>query len=116
MKNEFDPVKKPEEPEKIGETMENPGEVKDVVKETPKTPESPKQTQKPDQKKPERCKVVDCAKLNIREEPVGDAVVAGTIERGTIIYVDPEFDENGFKRVVEGPVIGYAKADYLELI
>lgn len=71
-----------------------------TVYETEPTPE-----RKPVEGRPARAvkaksmKVDNCSKLNVRAEPAADAEVLGTLDRGTIVKVDPTFKDETFAKV-----------------
>lgn len=64
-------------------------------------------------------RVVNCANLNVRSHPRPGipSDVIGSLPKGEIVHVDPEFINDDFKKVVkDGALVGYVAADYLEKI
>ena len=60
--------------------------------------------------------VVNCNKLNVREEPKKDAKVVGVIEKGAIVNVDPEIGENDFYTVyTPDGLIGYCMKTFIAI-
>lgn len=49
--------------------------------------------------KPKTMKVENCSKLNVRAEPTNDAEILGTLNRGTLVKVDPSFKDDTFAKV-----------------
>lgn len=60
--------------------------------------------------------VTECAKLNVREEPVADAEILTTIPLGAEVQVDIfESTEDFYKITTEAGVEGYCMKDYINI-
>ena len=85
------------------------------VMETEVREERPVERDKTSKKlKPIAMRVDKCSRVNMRAEADADATVVKTIDRGTLVYVDPSFKNEHFLAVKEdGSVVGYIKKDFL---
>lgn len=60
--------------------------------------------------------VVNCNKLNVRENPDKNAKVVGVLEKGAIVNVDPEIGENDFYTVyTPDGMFGYCMKTFIAI-
>lgn len=84
----------------------------------PEVSERPVERDKaPKKLKPIAMKVDNCSRVNMRVEADPDAEIVKTIDRGTVVYVDPSFKDESFVAVKEDSVVvGYIKKDFLSAV
>lgn len=88
-------------------------EEKNVVVDEPKV-ERPASQRGPRKPKLESMRVDKCARVNVRAEPSTDSTVITTVDRGTVLKVDPTRETPTFRAVVlNGSTVGYVMKDYL---
>lgn len=87
--------------------------VETVVRDESKV-ERPASQRGPRKPKLESMRVDNCARVNVRTEPSTDGEVITTIDRGTVVKVDPTRDTPDFSAVVlNGTKTGYVMKTYL---